>query len=525
MPWYSLLMSSCVLSSLLMLACNGDAGEQIDVPSWVHNFPANETLNVSAFLMRAHRLKEGGVREQHRDTLRAYQTAARLLCDGAEVYPGEGELGNALLQIYMGSLDAAVRHWESAAPPSPRVEMVQISIPKAVHTGELAQSRRAAQTEDVAVEIPLQLVQEERKGPGEPMPDMQVPHHILSAMAVSICERRASMEDGCVSSAELAAAARTAAVAAAAGGKGKGGGETQQGGEESPPAAAAVASQSGGRLEDECTESVSRQLRYQYEVLYDSMLEKTPPRKVPEHLWAEFTDNGLVPVLDWYNDGSYASHYAFWPRPHLTAMQSMAERRQLGVNYPYVDEHLYTYLDDLGGRSYMQHASVVIMGSAVPWYEALALAYGAAETVTIEYNRVHYGDARMQSMLPEEYWDKAEARKRYDIAFSISSFEHDGLGRYGDPIDPNGDLQAMVEMESVLSEGGVLLLAVPVASEALVWNAHRIYGRRRLGLLLERWTVEHELGLWDGIFEARTYAPSQPLFVLRNTRPASPRVF
>ena len=80
-------------------------------------------------------------------------------------------------------------------------------------------------------------------------------------------------------------------------------------------------------------------------------------------------------------------------------------------------------------------------------------------------------------------------------------------------------------MESVLSEGGVLLLAVPVASEALVWNAHRIYGRRRLGLLLERWTVEHELGLWDGIFEARTYAPSQPLFVLRNTRPASPRVF
>ena len=124
----------------------------------------------------------------------------------AEVYPGEGELGNALLQIYMGSLDAAVRHWESAAPPSPRVEMVQISIPKAVHTGELAQSRRAAQTEDVAVEIPLQLVQEERKGPGEPMPDMQVPHHILSAMAVSICENRASMEDGGASSAELARA-------------------------------------------------------------------------------------------------------------------------------------------------------------------------------------------------------------------------------------------------------------------------------------------------------------------------------
>ena len=49
--------------------------------------------------------------------------------------------------------------------------------------------------------------------------------------------------------------------------------------------------------------------------------------------------------------------------------------------------------------------------------------------------------------------------------------------------------------------------------------------RSRLSQLLERWTVEHEIGLWDGIFEHRVYAPQQPLFVLRNTRPETPRVF
>ena len=49
--------------------------------------------------------------------------------------------------------------------------------------------------------------------------------------------------------------------------------------------------------------------------------------------------------------------------------------------------------------------------------------------------------------------------------------------------------------------------------------------RRRLTRLLERWTVVHELGLVEGIFEHRTYVPEQPLFVLRNARPHSPRQF
>ncbi len=31
----------------------------------------------------------------------------------------------------------------------------------------------------------------------------------------------------------------------------------------------------------------------------------------------------------------------------------------------------------------------------------------------------------------------------FDMALSISSFDHDGLGRYGDPLDPVGDLKAM----------------------------------------------------------------------------------
>jgi SAM-dependent methyltransferase len=56
--------------------------------------------------------------------------------------------------------------------------------------------------------------------------------------------------------------------------------------------------------------------------------------------------------------------------------------------------------------------------------------------------------------------------------------EHVGLGRYGDPIDPGGDLKAMAELARILSPGGSLLFVVPVGGEAVIrFNAHRIYTR------------------------------------------------
>jgi SAM-dependent methyltransferase len=53
--------------------------------------------------------------------------------------------------------------------------------------------------------------------------------------------------------------------------------------------------------------------------------------------------------------------------------------------------------------------------------------------------------------------------------------EHIGLGRYGDPLDANGDLNAIGELMRVLAPGGNLLIAVPVGRERVQFNAHRIY--------------------------------------------------
>lgn len=57
----------------------------------------------------------------------------------------------------------------------------------------------------------------------------------------------------------------------------------------------------------------------------------------------------------------------------------------------------------------------------------------------------------------------------------MHTVEHIGLGRYGDPIDPKADLEAISELKRVLAPGGSLLFVVPVGKPKIEFNAHRIY--------------------------------------------------
>lgn len=54
--------------------------------------------------------------------------------------------------------------------------------------------------------------------------------------------------------------------------------------------------------------------------------------------------------------------------------------------------------------------------------------------------------------------------------------EHIGLGRYGDQINPSGDLIAARELSRIVRYGGQLLIVEPVnLTPRLSFNAHRIY--------------------------------------------------
>ena len=53
--------------------------------------------------------------------------------------------------------------------------------------------------------------------------------------------------------------------------------------------------------------------------------------------------------------------------------------------------------------------------------------------------------------------------------------EHIGLGRYGDPLDPDGHVKAAEELSRVLASDGNLYLSVPVGRERACFNAHRVF--------------------------------------------------
>jgi hypothetical protein len=56
---------------------------------------------------------------------------------------------------------------------------------------------------------------------------------------------------------------------------------------------------------------------------------------------------------------------------------------------------------------------------------------------------------------------KNNAGPTLDLIFSYSGVEHDGLGRYGDPVNPHGDIAALREFWLHLRPGGLVLFAVP----------------------------------------------------------------
>lgn len=62
----------------------------------------------------------------------------------------------------------------------------------------------------------------------------------------------------------------------------------------------------------------------------------------------------------------------------------------------------------------------------------------------------------------------------------MHTVEHIGLGRYGDPLDAQGDLKAIAELKRVLKPGGHLFFVTPVGQPVIQFNAHRVYSYEQI---------------------------------------------
>lgn len=75
-------------------------------------------------------------------------------------------------------------------------------------------------------------------------------------------------------------------------------------------------------------------------------------------------------------------------------------------------------------------------------------------------------DATLLRQIPENSINSMSA---------LCSLEHFGLGRYGDPIDPEACFKCFTEIQKRMKKGGNLYLSLPIGKERVEFNAHRVF--------------------------------------------------
>jgi len=238
------------------------------------------------------------------------------------------------------------------------------------------------------------------------------------------------------------------------------------------------------------------------------------PKNIPKEMLQGYSMDDTVPIKYAYrNDcgqesqGEYNNNYT---AEKLDLFMNIIKSGGVG-GYNMTDIWMYQAL-----KKYpIDGKSVCIVGSTAPWYEAMSLVYGAKECTVFEYSDRENFDDKIKYIKPQEI-----GNSQYDICISVSSIEHDGLGRYGDPLDPDGDLRAMKEAKQFLKKDGIMFLSIPAGYDTVFFNVHRVYGEKRLPMLLKGWDKldvfgENPFTLKNNI-NNETSSDYQPVFVLKN---------
>lgn len=95
----------------------------------------------------------------------------------------------------------------------------------------------------------------------------------------------------------------------------------------------------------------------------------------------------------------------------------------------------------------------------------------------------------------------------------MHTIEHIGLGRYGDTIDPQGDIKACKELSRVLSTGGHLIFVTPVGKPRIEFNAHRIYSFKQVLELFPDLTLKEFSLITDNLDQGDFIENAEPYLV------------
>jgi len=210
----------------------------------------------------------------------------------------------------------------------------------------------------------------------------------------------------------------------------------------------------------------------------------------------------LNPVLDWRRTGRALREYprfaSDWRR--YRRLGGVAPLTEL---YPQLHDRLetsaydphYFFQDVWAAQRVAEHrpARHVDVGSRV---DLVGFLTALAEVTFVDIRPLEANIEGLTSVAGSVL-DLPFDDRSLDSVSCLHVAEHIGLGRYGDPLDPQGTRLAATELQRVVTEGGQLLFSTPVGRPRTSFNAHRIHAPGEVVEMFGELSLEEFSGVDD----------------------------
>lgn len=214
----------------------------------------------------------------------------------------------------------------------------------------------------------------------------------------------------------------------------------------------------------------------------------------------------LLPASPFRLVGGYLrfwrDYFAYRRLPRAEACRLSDINPQIGDWHPTTPISFYFYQDTWAFHKIVRQnpSSHLDVGSTALFVGCLA---GVLPTISLDYRPLPVQLNGLRTMSGSI----TQLPFADDSVTSISSLcvvEHIGLGRYGDPLDPEGTRKAARELSRVLAPGGNLYVSAPCGHSHVVFNAHRCFTKEEFAgffpkLTLKEFALVNDHGTTDKV--------------------------